>query len=97
MHWNAQVDALRSKALLAMQQRRWQEAEEALEVSRSLARPMPYPYAEAKALYVYGQLHVAKGEPDRARQRFAQALAVCARLGERLYAEHIEQALAELG
>jgi len=54
------------------------------------------PYAEAKALYVYGRLHMAQGEPERARERFTAASAILDQLGERLYAEHIERALAEI-
>ena len=50
---------------------------------------MPAPYAEAKALAVYGQLHQAKGEPALARERFAEARAICTRQGERLYAQQI--------
>ena len=58
---------------------------------------MPYPYAEAKALWVYGQLHAAQGEPDLARARYQATLAILHRLDERLYAEHIERALEGLG
>ncbi len=90
------VDALRIKALLATRQGRWEEAEAALKEVLALCQAMPYPYAEAKALYVYGQLHEAKGEPERARERYEQALAICNRLGERLYAERIEGALMAL-
>jgi hypothetical protein len=57
---------------------------------------MPYPYAEAKALYVYGQLLVAKGEPGPAREQYWAALAICDQLGEGLYRPHIERALAVL-
>jgi hypothetical protein len=57
---------------------------------------MPYPYAEAKALYVYGLIRAARGEPDRARARYDAAMAILARLGERLYAEHVERAQAAL-
>jgi len=90
------VDALRVKALLAAAGGRWREAEAALDETIALARPLPYPYAEAKALYVYGRLHQAQGEPARAGARYEQALVICDRLGERLYAEHIERALAEV-
>ena len=89
-------DALRVQALWAMRQRRWQEAESALEEALVLSRAMPYPYAEAKTWYVSGQLQAARGEPERARAAFAEALALCHRLGERLYAEHIERELAGL-
>jgi predicted ATPase/DNA-binding XRE family transcriptional regulator len=90
------VDALRVQALLAIEETRWTEAEEALDQTLTLCRAMPYPYSEAKALYVYGQLHTARGEPERAREKFQAALAICDRLGERLYRLHIERALAGL-
>jgi tetratricopeptide (TPR) repeat protein len=89
-------DALRVQALWAMRQRRWREAECALEEACALSRTMTYPYVEAKALYVCGQLQVAQDEPERARAAFNEALAICHRLGERLYAAHIEHALAGL-
>ena len=56
---------------------------------------MPQPYAEAQALWVYGQVHEARGEPDLARERYGAALAILNPLGERLYAESIERALVE--
>jgi tetratricopeptide (TPR) repeat protein len=90
----ALLDALRVSALVAIRTRRWPEAAAALQEAIALARAMHYPYAEAKAHSVYGQLHAARGEPERARERYEAALAICARLGERLYAGHIEQALA---
>ena len=90
------VDALRMEAMLARKQGRWGEAEAALEETLTLCRAMPYPYAETKALYVFGQVHAAKGEPGRAREKYEQALAICARLGEGLYRRRIEQALGDL-
>jgi hypothetical protein len=51
---------------------------------------------EAKALWVYGQQEALLGDPVAATQRFEQALAICARLSERLYAERIERDLAAL-
>jgi tetratricopeptide (TPR) repeat protein len=89
-------DALRVQALWEIGRRNWAEAEAALEQALFLCRTMPYPYAEAKALYVYGQLHAAQAQPQRARARFDEALSICGRLGERLYAGHIEAALARL-
>jgi tetratricopeptide (TPR) repeat protein len=89
-------DALRVQALWEMRRRNWEAAEAALEEALFLCRTMPYPYAEAKALYVYGQLHAARDEPERARARLEEALAICGRLGERLYAGHVEAALAQL-
>ena len=90
-------DVLRIQALLCIGQERWEEAQAALEEALSLCQAMPYPYAEAKALYVYGLLHQAKGEPELARERLEAALAILHRLGERLYAEQVERTLAHLG
>jgi tetratricopeptide (TPR) repeat protein len=87
-------DALRVQALWAMRQRRWEEAERALEEAVRLSHAMPYPYAEAKALYVFGQLWTTRGEPAQACECFTEALAICHRLGERLYGEAIERSLA---
>lgn len=90
----ALADAHRIQGLLRLRQGRFDEAAAALEVSLARTRAMPYPYAEAKALFVYGQLHTAKGEPERAREKYEAALAICERLGEGLYRPHIERALA---
>jgi tetratricopeptide (TPR) repeat protein/transcriptional regulator with XRE-family HTH domain len=90
-------DCLRIAGLLALRQHRWQEAAEALEEAIAGAHAFPYLWAEAKALYVYGQMHLARGEPERAREAYQAALAICTRLGEGLYRPHIERALAELG
>jgi tetratricopeptide (TPR) repeat protein len=87
-------DALRVQALWAMRQQRWQEAERALDEAVSLSQAMPYPYAEAKALYVLGQLWAAGDELARARECFARAQAICDRLGERLYGAAIERSVA---
>jgi tetratricopeptide (TPR) repeat protein/transcriptional regulator with XRE-family HTH domain len=95
-HRIALVEALRIQALLRLRQQRWAEAEAALEETLALCRAMPYPYAEAKALYVYGLLYQARGDQETARERLEDALSICARLGERLYAEQIEEALAVL-
>ena len=90
------VDALRIQGVLATLQGRWDVGVSALDEALTLARAMPYPYAEAKALWVYGQLEMARGDPAAARKRFTQALAICDRLGEGLYRAHIERDLASL-
>lgn len=92
----ALADALRVTAMLGARQGRWDAAEGALDECLSIARSLPYPYAEAKALYVAGQMRAARGEMERAREHYAAALVILRRLGERLYAEHIERALAAL-
>jgi tetratricopeptide (TPR) repeat protein len=92
----ALVDALRISALVASRTGRWPEAAAALEDAIARSHAMPYPYAEAKALYVYGLLYLESGEPEQARKRFEAARAILGSLGERLYAEQAERALERL-
>jgi tetratricopeptide (TPR) repeat protein len=93
-HRLALLDALRVQALLALHRHRWKKAESALEEALAWSQALPCPYAEAKVLYVYGLLYIARGKSQSARERLEAALAICERLGERLYAQRIEQALA---
>lgn len=95
-HQLALLDALRVRALLDVRRGRWNEATAALDEALALARPMPYPYAEAKALDMYGQLFTAQGEWALAREKYQAALAILDPLGERLYAQWIERALTTL-
>jgi class 3 adenylate cyclase/tetratricopeptide (TPR) repeat protein len=88
--------ARRVEGMLAARRGRWQEAERVLTEALSLAREIRYPYAEAKSLYWLGMLYTWKGEPPSARQRLEAALTILRGLGERLYAERVEQALAAL-
>jgi tetratricopeptide (TPR) repeat protein len=90
------IEALRVQALLVIRERRWPEAESALDEAVEVSRALASPYDEAKALYVYGLLHVGKGEMESARGRLDAALAILNRLGERLYAEHVERTLADV-
>jgi tetratricopeptide (TPR) repeat protein/transcriptional regulator with XRE-family HTH domain len=90
------VDALRVRAMVCIREEEWGDATQTLDEAIKLCRAMSYPYAEAKALYVYGQLHAARGEPEQARTQYVQARSICARLGEGLYRPHIERALADL-
>jgi tetratricopeptide (TPR) repeat protein len=91
------VDLRRIQGMILLRQRRWDEAAIALDESLAASRAYAYVPAEVKALYVYGQLHAARGELVRARECWKQALAICQRLGEGLYRPHIEQALAGIG
>jgi tetratricopeptide (TPR) repeat protein len=90
------VDGLRVLAMVRLRQARWEEARALLEEAINLCRAMPYPYAEIKALYIYGQLHTDKGEPEQAREKYQAALAICERLGEGLYRPHIARDLRHL-
>jgi hypothetical protein len=56
---------------------------------------MRSPYAEAKALYIYGLLYAAQGEAEVSHGRLEAALIILHRLGECLYREHVERALAD--
>lgn len=90
------VDVHRIQALLLLRSGDWAEAERAVEASLALARDLPYPHAEVKALYVRGQIGSARGAIEQAREHYQTALAICARLGEQLYAERIQRALSAL-
>jgi tetratricopeptide (TPR) repeat protein len=87
------ADALQIQARLEMRRSRWQEAEAVLEEAVALCRATGSLYAEAKALYIYGLLHLKQEAFAPCRKRLEEALAILNRLGERLYAQQIEQAL----
>jgi tetratricopeptide (TPR) repeat protein len=89
-------DALRVRGRLEGQAGNWAKAERALEEALALCRSMLYPYAEAKTLHGYGLLRLQQDMLQEARQHFEAALAICVRLGERLYAQQIEAALMAL-
>jgi tetratricopeptide (TPR) repeat protein/transcriptional regulator with XRE-family HTH domain len=90
------LNVLRVQALLAMQQRDYGAARDLLEEALMLSAAMPFPYAEAKVLYTTGLLAMQSGLPEQAKQQWLEARAICDRLGERLYAGYIDQALAEI-
>jgi tetratricopeptide (TPR) repeat protein len=90
------MEVRRAQGLLALRQARWPEAVHALEEALLLCQAMRTPYEEARTLSCYGGLHRARGEPIQARERWEAALAILHRLGERLYAEQVERALAGL-
>lgn len=89
------VGTLRMQGLLATRQGRWREAETALEEALELARSFPYPYEEAKILLEHARLHMQQEAWEQAQQRLEVALTVLGRLGERLYARHIENLLSQ--
>jgi tetratricopeptide (TPR) repeat protein/transcriptional regulator with XRE-family HTH domain len=90
------VQWLRLRAMVSIRQEQWQEAQRALDEAIALTRGMPYPYAEARLLHVYGQMHVQKQEPALARERLEAALAIFRRLGALRDAERVEQELREI-
>jgi tetratricopeptide (TPR) repeat protein len=92
----ALVEALRVQALIALRWEQWEQATRYLQEGLSLARAMPWPYAEAQLLHLGGLLHVAQGEPEAARDRLAAALAIFSRLGARRDGAQLGQALDAL-
>jgi tetratricopeptide (TPR) repeat protein/transcriptional regulator with XRE-family HTH domain len=90
------MEALRVQALAWIKEHRWEEAERDLEETLALCQALPNPYAEAKTLYVFGHLHLQRGAIALSRERLEAALVILGKLGERLYASHIEQVLAQL-
>jgi tetratricopeptide (TPR) repeat protein len=92
----ALVDALRVQAMVLTRQHRWVDAEHSLDEGLALVERMPYPYAEARLLHVYGMMHAAQGKPRPARERLEAARAIFRRLGARPEAAQTEQALAHL-
>jgi tetratricopeptide (TPR) repeat protein len=92
----AEVDALRVGVIRATRRGEFAAAEQALEDGLRLSRELPYPYAEAKLLYVGGLAAQASGDTPRSRERLLQARDALRALGEGLYLPHVERALGEL-
>jgi tetratricopeptide (TPR) repeat protein len=99
-HRLATADAIRIRGMLRTQQSKWKEAFSDFDEVTSLAKSMPYPYAEAQALYQSGMTHVRRRgllewrpATGQAREHLQNALAIFQRLGARPYVERTEQAL----
>jgi class 3 adenylate cyclase/tetratricopeptide (TPR) repeat protein len=90
------VVLLRIKALVASRQRRWDEAERAIIASIVLARSMPYPYAEARALEVRAFSESERGDPAAAAASAQEAHAIFRRLQAHLDAKRAEEFLFQL-
>jgi tetratricopeptide (TPR) repeat protein len=78
-----------------VQQGRWDEARQAYEEAASLARAIPYPYAEAVAHYEYGMLHWQRGELEQAVEQLEEALITFRHLGARPLIERTERILRD--
>jgi tetratricopeptide (TPR) repeat protein len=92
----AEVDALRVRVIQAARQGEYATAEQAIKDGLRLSRELPYPYAEAKLLYIGGLAARAAGDDPLARERLLQARDALRALGEGLYLPHVEHALDEL-
>ena len=95
-HRIALADALWARGMVAARQEQWDKAAQALQEGLDLAHDISYPYAEARTLETYGELHRVQGETDMARTRLEAALAIFDRLGARGDAKRVEQAIAGL-
>ena len=96
-HRLALTDALRVQSMIMSAQQRWNEAALSLDEGLILARAMPYPYAEARLLHVYGEVKARQGQREPAQQHLAAALTLFQRLGAGADIAVAEQALADLG
>jgi tetratricopeptide (TPR) repeat protein len=92
----ALADALRVQAVAQARGGRRQEAQQVFEEVVRLCREMPYPYAEARALYEWGRAYLEQHEPDQARKPLTEALAIFRQLGARPYIEWTQRDLAVL-
>ncbi len=91
----ALAETLRVQARLLGEQEQWEEAESALAEALEICQSMHAPYAEAKTLYVSGQVALRQQAPELARPRLEAAQTILSTLGERLYASRIEQMLSD--
>jgi tetratricopeptide (TPR) repeat protein len=92
----ALVGALRAKARVMIQQRRWEEAERVLAEGLAVAQSMSDPQVEARLLEMWGLLYAQKGEVEGARERLAAALGIFRRRGAHKDARRVERVLADL-
>jgi tetratricopeptide (TPR) repeat protein len=84
------------EGILAARRGSWNEARQILDRAASLARNMPYPFAEARILDTYGAMSLRHGELGEARDRLAASLELFRQIGARPYAERAEQALTRV-
>jgi tetratricopeptide (TPR) repeat protein len=92
----ARQDALRVSGMVLARQADWSQARSLFEEAATLARSMPYPYAEARALAEAGRLQGRRGGRERETIALRQAQAIFARLGAAWDAHRVEQTVAAL-
>jgi tetratricopeptide (TPR) repeat protein len=90
------VHALWVESMILARRRQFDEAQADVEAALSMARSMPYPFAEARLLYQEGLLHARQRDHGRARERLREALTVFERLGAQPSAETARQAVQAL-
>jgi tetratricopeptide (TPR) repeat protein len=90
------VDALRTRGMGLARLARIKEADTMFCQAVSVARSMPHPYAEARALYEWGCANTESGQLKHAGERLEEALVIFRELGAQPYIERTEQALNAL-
>lgn len=90
------ADAMRLQAVAHFRQGRAEEAEEAFEGAIALARSMPYPQAEGRALYEMGQMHAQLGDREAGRKLLMAAADIFAQVGAADDAKRAQRALTAL-
>jgi tetratricopeptide (TPR) repeat protein len=85
------ADALWVQGMVLIRQRRNQEAQGVLSEGLERACSMPYPYMEARILEQMGLLEKQRDQPELARARLEEALAIFRRLGAKKDVERLER------
>jgi tetratricopeptide (TPR) repeat protein len=81
------VDGLRVKGTVLAELREWFESDEAFSQALSVARSMPYPYAEGLVLYEHGRARRLKSETGAGRKLLSEARTIFQLLGAGTYLE----------
>lgn len=89
-------DLLRVRAMIRVQQQRWEEAGAIFDEAVSLARSLRYPYAEARALQEFALMSIRLGDAEQAREQLLAALEIFRRLGAMNGVARSEQSLLQL-
>lgn len=90
------VEALTIHGMIAARAGRWDDAEQLLSEALTLARAMPFPYAEARALFEWGIMQALRGEIEPARDRLEEALWIFQRLDARHDIERTRRVLERI-
>jgi tetratricopeptide (TPR) repeat protein len=90
------VETLPIQGMIMARQQKWDDATTLFEEALSIARSLPYPYGEARALLDFGVTHLWHGDGQEAQEQLERALVIFRRLGVLTYAEQTRQALALL-
>jgi tetratricopeptide (TPR) repeat protein len=89
------IYALWVQGMVFLRQGHLDEAYQVLCEGLEHCRSMPYPYFEARVLVQLSRVHARREEPEEARARLEEALAIFQRLGARRDVEWTEQALVD--